>query len=53
MISLQEAVVPVPDRLAVEGKVVQRADCRPISNNVYMSIKKEAILKVSCLFAFL
>ena len=44
----QEAVVPVPDRLAVEGKVVQRAECRPISNNVYLSIKK-----VSCLFTFI
>jgi len=41
----KEAVVPVPDRLAVEGKVVQRAECRPISNNVYLSIKKEALLK--------
>ena len=41
-------MVPVPDRLAVEGKVVQRAECRPISNNVYLSIKK-----VSCLFTFI
>ena len=41
-------MVPEPDRLAVEGKVVQRAECRPISNNVYLSIKK-----VSCLFNFI
>ena len=40
-----DAVVPGPDRLALEGKVVQRAECRPISNNVYMSLKKEALLK--------
>ena len=41
----KQAEVPVPDRLSVEGKVVQRAECRPISNNVYLSIKKEALLK--------
>ncbi len=35
----------LPDRLALEGKVIQRAECRPISNNTYMSIKKEALLK--------
>ena len=40
-------MVPVPDRLAVEGKVVQRAECRPISNNVYLSIKREALLKLT------
>ena len=45
LIGSQDAVVPEPDRLAVEGKVVQRAECRPISNNVYLSIKKEALLK--------
>ena len=32
------------DRLALEGKVVQRAECRPISSSVYMSLKKEALL---------
>ena len=37
----------MPDRLAVEGKVVQRAECRPISNNVYLSIKREALLKLT------
>ena len=25
--------------------MVQRAECRPISNNTYLSIKKEALLK--------
>lgn len=36
---------PVLDKLAVEGKVVQRAECRPINNHIYMSLKKEAYLK--------
>lgn len=35
----------VPDKLALEGNVVQRAECRPISNNLYMGLKKEAIIK--------
>ena len=28
----------------MEGKVVQRAECRPISNDVYMKVKKESIM---------
>jgi transcription initiation factor TFIIF subunit beta len=40
-----EAAVPVPDKLAMEGKVTQRAECRPNSNKVYMNLKREAILK--------
>jgi len=37
--------VPTPDKLALEGKVAQKADCRPISNNVYMDLKKQSILQ--------
>lgn len=40
-----EAVVPEADKLCLEGKVVQRAECRPISNSTYMDLKKEAIMK--------
>jgi len=40
-----EAVVPVPDKLSMEGKVVQRAECRPISDKTYMSLKKEALVR--------
>ena len=40
-----EALVPTPDRLALEGTVVQRGECRPIQDNLYMDIKKEALLK--------
>jgi len=40
-----EAVPPIPDKISVEGKVVQRAECRPIQSKNYMDIKKEAIEK--------
>ena len=36
---------PTGDKLCLEGKVVQRAECRPISDSTYMSLKKEAIMK--------
>lgn len=40
-----EAVPPTVDKISVEGKVVQRAECRPIQSKNYMDIKKEAISK--------
>lgn len=33
----------VPDKLSLEGKVVQRAECRPINDRTYMSLKKDSI----------
>jgi len=39
------AAVPVPDKLVMEGRVMQQAECRPISNNVYMSLKRESIMR--------
>ncbi len=38
-----QAEPPVPDRLALEGKINQRADCRPINNMMYMNLKKDSI----------
>jgi len=35
----------VVDKLSVEGKVVQRAECCPNNGALYSSIKKEALLK--------
>ena len=32
----------VPDKLSMEGKVVQRADCRPINNKNYLELKKDS-----------
>lgn len=37
-------LAPGPDRLALEGKVVQRAECRPASDELDMSMKREAII---------
>ena len=28
----------VPDKLSLEGKVVQRAECRPINDKTYMTL---------------
>jgi len=33
------------NKMSMEGKVVQRAECRPIQSKTYMDIKKEAISK--------
>ena len=33
----------VPDKLSLEGKVVQRAECRPINDKTYMTLKKDSI----------
>ena len=33
------------DKLSMEGKVVQRAECCPISNALYSDIKKDALTK--------
>ncbi len=38
-------LAPGPDKLSLEGRVVQRAECRPISDGAYMSLKREAILR--------
>jgi len=40
-----DQVAALPDKLSVEGKVVQKAECRPIQSKSYMDIKKEAIAK--------
>ncbi len=37
----------LPSRLALEGKVIQRAECCPIQNDTYKSLKKEALLKAT------
>lgn len=33
---------PESDKLSLEGKVVQRADCRPINNKNYLDLKKDS-----------
>ena len=34
---------PAPVKLSLEGKVVQRAECRPINDKNYMILKQDAI----------
>jgi len=34
---------PVPDKLSLEGKIVQRAECRPINDKTYMNLKMDSI----------
>eukprot|EP00088_Acartia_fossae_P071011 TRINITY_DN9653_c0_g1_i11.p1 TRINITY_DN9653_c0_g1~~TRINITY_DN9653_c0_g1_i11.p1 ORF type:complete len:288 (-),score=63.36 TRINITY_DN9653_c0_g1_i11:300-1163(-) len=41
----REHVPPIPDKVQMEGRVVQRAECAPIQSQSYMNIKKEAIAK--------
>lgn len=41
----REHVPPIPDKVQMEGRVVQRAECMPIQSTSYMNIKKEAIAK--------
>jgi len=41
----KEHVPPVPDKIQMEGKVVQRAECTPLQSKSYMNIKREAIIK--------
>ena len=33
------------DKLSLEGKVQQRAECRPINNKTYMNLKKDSIIR--------
>ena len=33
------------DKLALEGKVGHRAECRPINNKTYMTLKKDSIIR--------
>ncbi|GAB1606421.1 general transcription factor IIF subunit 2-like [Argonauta hians] len=32
------------DKLAIEGKVIQRAECRPVANDTYMKLKRLQLL---------
>ncbi|CAI6344852.1 unnamed protein product [Macrosiphum euphorbiae] len=40
-----DAVVQETDRLAILGKISQKLECRPIGDQVYMDLKKQAIRK--------
>ncbi|KAK3698537.1 hypothetical protein QZH41_014466 [Actinostola sp. cb2023] len=43
-----ETLTFIPNKLSLEGKVVQRADCRPVHSNAeYMLLKSQSILSAS------
>ncbi|XP_037078085.1 general transcription factor IIF subunit 2-like [Pollicipes pollicipes] len=42
-----DAVVPEQETLAIEGKVIQRAECRPLGDANYMRLKRNKILRTS------
>ncbi|XP_063229502.1 general transcription factor IIF subunit 2 [Bacillus rossius redtenbacheri] len=42
-----ESVVPESEKLAMEGRIVQKLECRPYADNCYMKLKLESIKKAS------
>ncbi|XP_066260601.1 general transcription factor IIF subunit 2 [Euwallacea similis] len=42
-----DSVVPETEKLHMEGKIVQKLECRPYADNCYMKLKLESIRKAS------
>lgn len=42
-----DEVVPENEKLFMEGRIVQKLECRPIADNCYMKLKLESIKKAS------
>ncbi|XP_046393366.1 general transcription factor IIF subunit 2 [Ischnura elegans] len=42
-----DSVVPETEKLAMEGRIVQKLECRPYADNCYMKLKLESIRKAS------
>lgn len=45
--SSKDDVVPEAEKLYMEGRIVQKLECRPIADNCYMKLKLESIRKAS------
>lgn len=45
--SNSDSVVPETEKLSMEGKIVQKLECRPYADNCYMRLKLESIRKAS------
>ncbi|XP_058835015.1 general transcription factor IIF subunit 2 [Topomyia yanbarensis] len=43
----REDAVPEPEKLFMEGRIVQKLECRPYADNCYMKMKLESIRKAS------
>uniref|UniRef100_A0A1A9WGZ0 General transcription factor IIF subunit 2 n=1 Tax=Glossina brevipalpis TaxID=37001 RepID=A0A1A9WGZ0_9MUSC len=44
---LKDTVSSDPEKLYMEGRIVQKLECRPIADNCYMKLKLESIRKAS------
>lgn len=42
-----DAVVPETEKLFMEGRIVQKLECRPYADTCYMKLKLESIKKAS------
>ncbi|XP_060518283.1 general transcription factor IIF subunit 2 [Cylas formicarius] len=42
-----DSVIPETEKLYMEGKIVQKLECRPYADNCYMKLKLESIRKAS------
>lgn len=42
-----DAVVPESEKLYMEGRIVQKLECRPYADNTYYKLKSESIRKAS------
>ncbi|KAK9721687.1 TFIIF, beta subunit N-terminus [Popillia japonica] len=42
-----DAVIPESEKLCMEGRIVQKLECRPYADNTYMKLKLESIKKAS------
>ncbi|KAI5694009.1 hypothetical protein M8J76_013064 [Diaphorina citri] len=42
-----DAIVPESEKLMLEGKIVQKLECRPYADSCYMKLKLDSIIKAS------
>ncbi|XP_046737646.1 general transcription factor IIF subunit 2 [Diprion similis] len=45
--STSDAIVPETEKLFMEGRIVQKLECRPYADNCYMKLKLESIKRAS------
>lgn len=45
--AVTDAVVPETEKLFMEGKIVQKLECRPYADTCYMKLKLDSIRKAS------
>ena len=45
MIIGQPSAAELAERISIEGKVIQRAECRPVADKSYLTLKRQAVHK--------